>query len=516
MTSKEALAAENADAFGYSDRRARRALLALILIYAVVCGAIGCYRCWFIYRSSIDSAMLSQVIWASATGHGAMYSPVWAENFLAENFCPLILVLTPVFWVFGPGQGAFAVLLFCQSLAIGACAWPAYLIARRRIDDNKACLVLAMITVLYPTVLTQNFFQFIPHILGLPFILAALYFFEARAFGRFVLCCVLAASAKETFVLGMFMFAPVALFQRRNWKWAIFPLLFSTGFLLFYFKGIAPYFRGDAPMHSGMYLSYLGDSVGEILRRVFTEPSALADVVFRPNKLVYPFLLLAPLGVIVPFLGWPALLCIPDFCINMISDSQSFTVIGHHYGTVIGVFLCAGSAHGIARLSRMMSDRWQGSRNALILSIAMLFTCVCGWSAGFRLSDWDPLPHRAALTRAIEMVPPEASVACSEDLIVHLIYRRNACDNTMLRWRFGKARLGEDRQFEALTRFDYIVFQIAPAFFYSGQIREWTSRLLNHPAYDTLWFDDTKDFVAVFERRTKGLMEEFWKGNPEL
>ena len=111
------------------------------------------------------------------------------------------------------------------------------------------------------------------------------------------------------------------------------------------------------------------------------------------------------------------------------------------------------------------------------------------------------------------MIPPDASVACSEDLAVHLIYRPNACDNTMLKWRFGEERLGEDRRFEALTQFDYIVFNVAPVFFYSQELIDWSYRLMKHPDYVTLLNEDA---TIDFERRTKGKMDEFWKQNPEL
>jgi len=513
MTSDNLHTETGVDAFGVSDARSRRLLIGMILIYALVGACLGYYRCWYIYRSSIDSAMLSQVLWATAKGYGVLYSPIWAENFLAENFCPLVLVLVPIFWILPAGKVAFGALLFCQSLAIGACALPAYGIARRRINDNTACLILAAVTILYPTVLTQNFFQFIPHILGLPFILAALYYYEVGAFRRFLLCCVLAIAGKETFAMGIFLFGPIALFQRRDWRWVAFPLLFSPVFLLIYFKLIAPYFRGDGGMHSGIYLSYLGDSFGEIARRVVTDPGVLAEEVFRPRKLMYPFHLWAPAGLFLPLLGWPALLCIPDFLINMVSSSESFTVIRHHYGTVIGVFLCAASIHAIGRLSARISEKWKGKRNALFLSLALLVVCISGWSPGFALPDWDPLPNRGTLTRAISMIPPDASVACSEDLAVHLIYRRNACDNTMLKWRFGEGRLGEDRRFEALTQFDYIVFNVAPVFFYSQQLIDWSYRLMKHPDYITLLNDDA---TIVFERRTKGKMDDFWKQNPEF
>ena len=496
------------DEHGFEDRRARRLLFLMIAVYALVGAVVGYYRCWCIYRSSCDSAMLSQLVWATAKGYGALYSPLWAENYLAQNFCPLLLVLAPVYWVFSSPAAAFAVLLLVQSLAVGLCAWPAYLIARRRINDNQACLVLALVTILYPTVLSQNFFQFIPHVLGLPFILAALYFYEAGFFWRFALCCVAAIAGKETFGFAVFMFFVVALFHRRGFKWVLFPLLLATGFLAAYFLWIGPHFRGDHPMHSGIYLSYLGDSPGEIMQTLRDDPKMLTRVLFLPRKLIYPFLLLAPLGLFLPFLGWPVLLCLPDFAVNMISLSESFTLIGHHYGTVIGVFLCAAAGHGVARLSRRITARWGGKRNALVLALALLAACVGASSSGFRLSDWDPLPHRDTLTKAIEMVPAEASVACSEDLFVHFACRPNVCDNTMLQWRFES-----EEQFRALTRFDYIVFNVFDRFFYSDLVIGWARRLLNHPDYITLL---NHDATVVFERRNKGLMDEFWKGNPEF
>ena len=492
------------DQYGFSDRRARRVLFALILVYTLVGTALGYYKCWCVYRTSIDSAMLGQLIWATGNGHGLLYSPLWAQNFLAQNFCPLVLLLVPVFKL----APHFVVLLFCQSLAIGLCAWPAYLLARRRIDDNLACLLLALVTLLYPTVFSQNFNQFIPHILGLPFILAALYFYETRAFGRFVLCAVLAVTGKETFALPILMFAPVALFQRRPWKWATFSLLFAAGFLVLYFQVIGPHFRGGAAMHSGIYLGYLGDTPGEILRSLIREPGKLGEVLSAPTKWAYPFLLLAPVGFFLPLLGWPALLGLPDFCMNMVSASESFTIIGFHYGTVIGVFLCAAAMQGIARLSRIMSVRWAGQRQALVLSLALLIICLGSADSAFHPSDWDPLPHRDTLKRAIEMVPPEASVLCTQNLIVHLAFRLNACDDTMLKWRFA-----EEKQFEALTRFDYIVLDVSPPFSWSPQVQEWARRLLAHPAYQTLLYED---WTLVLERRTKGLMDEFWRGNPEF
>ena len=252
-----------------------------------------------------------------------------------------------------------------------------------------------------------------------------------------------------------------------------------------------------------MYLAYLGDTPGEIIRRLFTDPSPLFETLTWPYKLVYPVLLLLPLGIVLPFLGWPALLCLPDFCINMVSSSSSFASLRHHYGTVIGVFLCAAAVHAVQRLSARATERWGGKRNALLLSIALLAVCVGAGSSGFDLGDWDPMPHHDTLARAVNMIPPDASVFCSENLIVHLVYRPNVCDNTQLRWRFP-----EDRRLEALTKFDYIVLDHYQAFTWGRQARQWGELLIRHPDYKILLNEDS---TLLFERRDKGHMDYFWK-----
>ncbi len=492
-----------ADADRRAETRATLLLWAFIALYVLVCTPLGYYRMWVIHRSSVDSAQLMQLLWTTVNGHGVLWSPTFAQNYLAQNFCPIILALVPLYWVL-PHFGA---LVFVQTAAIALCAWPAYRIARGRLSDPAAALMIAMTTVLYPTVLSQNFFQWIPHILGLPFILTALYCFERRWFWRFVICSALALTGKETFAFPIFIFAAAAVWQRRPWRWVVASLLLSVGFLSFYFLWLSPALRDDGPLHASLYLKYLGDTPGEALGALLRNPLRVFETPFKPHKVAYTFLLLAPLGMIVPLLGWPALLALPDYLVNLISASYSFIVIRHHYGTVIGVFLCAAAGYGVRRIADRLSARWGPGRYERLVAAGVLLACIAGAPNGFNYSEWDPYPNAAMLREAMAMIPPEASVFCTEDLMVHVAARLNVCDNTTAEWRYGRGRV-----YEMATRFDYVLLntfaQAVPA-----EWRTWAGQLLTDPSFECV-YRDKHDSALLFRRKSGGLMKNFWRGNP--
>ena len=110
----------NSDRYGFSDARATRWLWGLIILYTIICAPLGYYRMWHVFRSSVDSGMLSQLLWATREGMGILYSPVRAYSILGESFCPLTLACLPFYMI----SSHFGLLVVIQSFAIAVCASP--------------------------------------------------------------------------------------------------------------------------------------------------------------------------------------------------------------------------------------------------------------------------------------------------------------------------------------------------------------------------------------------------------
>ena len=250
-----------------------------------------------------DSAMYEEHLWNVWHGKG-FRSYLDQGLFLGEHIQVIHLLLLPLHMIWP----SHLLLELAESVALGSCAVPLFLMVHRRTGDPwAACLVAISWLLFFPMhfldiAVDQKSFR--PVSLGLPFVLWMIHCAETQRFRVAWLMLLLALSAKEDMAL---MVAPVAIMlgwqARRDgnpsvmrWGWAAG--LLSAIWLVLAVLVVIPAFRSGDVVHYSRYFGDLGSSPGELIKTALTSPGRVLSQLVSLRTLFYVTVFLAPVSFI--------------------------------------------------------------------------------------------------------------------------------------------------------------------------------------------------------------------------
>ncbi len=390
---------------GRVSARWRVAVLLAVAAITLAGAGAACVRDNAMAATSEDTALFEHLLWSTLHGRFA-HNPTLDICHFADHCSFFLLVLLPFYWLAPHTETLFAL----QSFALASCLAPAFLLARRWLRDDAAAFLAALAVVLHPAVASQHVNQVHAPQFALPVLLWAAYLFERRRFAGFMIAAGAACLGKENLALAVFMFAAVAIVQRREWRWVLGPGLLAAGVLAAFIFVVAPALGGGAYRSMEYFGAGGSSSLVEIVRR------ALAG-----RRLAYLGQCLLFAGGALPLLGPMSLLALPELAINMTVQSDLFTVMHYHFSMTVGVFLTLGAVQGAARLRQWLNApvRWT---IAAVLALALLGNATWIDARPFRRPAW-----RDALGAALMFVPddPNVSVLAPHEMLSAVCKRRN-------------------------------------------------------------------------------------------
>ncbi|MBM4083428.1 MAG: DUF2079 domain-containing protein [Planctomycetes bacterium] len=335
-------------------------LAVFVIAYTVLGAGAAMVRDDAMTGSTEDTALFDHLLWSTLHGRFAPNLTFGVCQF-GVRCSFFVLVLLPFYWLAQDPDTLFVL----QSLAIGLCAVPSFLLARRWLAHEGAAFLVAVAVVAHPAVLSQNVNQVHEAQFALPVLVWAALLFERERFGPFLVACAVACLGKENLAAAVFMFGPVAAIQRRKWRWILAPSVLATtilgGFTLFVAPALNPggerawhHFLPDGQAH-GQGLAALATQADEFVRRAL-----------QPGRLAYLGKCILSAGAVLPLLGPLSILALPELLVNMTVASGSFTVLHYHFSLTVGVFLVLGAAQGIGRLCT-----WFGGRNLALCRLGL-------------------------------------------------------------------------------------------------------------------------------------------------
>jgi len=352
-------------------------LIALIMAHFGLFLATGLFRHWGFLTSINDLANFDQAIWGTIQGSLLLNTDVFDMPIsrLAIHFDPIQLVFVP-FYLFYP---TVAWLTAGQALALSITAWPIYILASRIFESEKMGLVWALIFLVNPFLLNAAAWDFHPITLAVPFVALGLLAVESKNFKIMLFCALVILLCKEH--LGVMIIGFGILWWIRTRQWIPGTALVLLGAAHFYLvlQVIMPAFSptGQHVMVSeglGQLSRYawLGDSVGDIVRTLITQPIyVLKTVLISMAGLGYLVLLLIPF-LFFPLLGLIYLLPgMADLAANMLSaNPMPRSPIAYHSAALIPIFTAA-AVYGIRKISR-----WQKRFSVKELTGLVLITSL--------------------------------------------------------------------------------------------------------------------------------------------
>jgi len=449
-------------------------LAIVVLIYTLIFTVLFILR----YRSFFaetweDLAIYNQILWNIVHGNGPYCSIT--QTLFFGHFTP-ILYLVALPYAFWPHIYS---LYFILSLSFALGAIPLFMLSKRVFSSSWMALYIALIYLLLPTLHFLNLTDFRPILLCIPLLLCAFYFFYEKRFFPFVVFIILSAFCYETVCLNIIFFGIYALMLRRSLKWVIVPILIGTSWFIISVSVMMPALGYKEFMRKLFYAHYIQDatSKGRILY-IFSNPSEMFKRIISKTKFLYiwhisglPYLFLPYLSPLLLIIALPTYLGIA-LRIGVFNTSGS-----HHVATIIP-FLAIATVFGLNKcLSFFSKHRFHYLRRSFLITIFFLiFLSNFGYtrfgSIAANMYDkrfmnvrniFDPIFYiqdeqdKIAL-KLIAMIPKDASVTTSGDLLPQLSHRKTLYEFGVVREVFLK-KVKPKYEDKLYLNVDYILFR---------------------------------------------------------
>ncbi|MDE1921706.1 MAG: DUF2079 domain-containing protein [Candidatus Omnitrophica bacterium] len=375
--------------------------------------------------SSFDVAIYSQIQWNNIHGR-FFHDSISGSNFVTHN-SPFLILLSPFYAVY-PHP---ATLLVLKTLFLAFGVVPFYLILKTFVNKGSI-FPLALGYLFFPFIVGQNFNA--PHetCFLTPLLLFSFYFFIKGRFKSFLVFLFLCLSVKEHMALIAVMYGLYAFYLKKEKHWIIAPLVIGvvwgifSMWIIYHFQkiyNVDPYpawlivnikrrfLRPDHPIWSNLIWGLETSNLGH-----WCNFSSF-------------YLLLAPLGIILPFFTSIWVLGLPEMAINFLS-TVPLDYPTWHYNLVSSVFLLLASAGAVKKLS---SYPWLCFRAQLspdkIQELLSWFLCICILSHFFLWWDFTHIKNHPRYVKtmdaAISMVPQSASVSLTKHLVAYVTDRKD-------------------------------------------------------------------------------------------
>lgn len=385
-----------------------------MLLYMAMLGVMSALKHATYHSSLIDLGIFDEVIWNTA--HGRLFwdtlDPYVQQHhvFLGQHFSPGLALLVPLYWIAPSVYSLLAV----QTVALAAPALPIYILAARRLGDERIALLLACAYLCAPALAYVNLFDFHEIAMAVPFLAWAVERLDARRTRTGIAMLLLAVIFKEEVGLIVAAFGLWVALAQRRFALGAFLLVFGLGWTATVVFWAIPHLRGGPYLFDARYQGGLIDH-GTLHLAYLTR-------FLSEQKLAYFGWLLAPLLALPLLAGWAALLLAPTIAYTLLSTYPDQYNIHYHYSAPLLPLLFCGAVYGLRRLPA----RWRLPVAGAVLALVI----VSGWlvgplpgERGFSADTYRMGPRERALATLVAKVPPHVSLAVDNQMGAHLTER---------------------------------------------------------------------------------------------
>jgi uncharacterized membrane protein len=426
-----------------------------------------------------DLGIMDQAIWNTA--HGNMlhmticniisdsncYSPDGVTRF-AIHFEPILFPVSLLYLVW-PGPQTLLVL---QTLVVAMGAYPAFWLARLRLRNDLAGVVIALLYLLYPAQQQATVFDFHAVTFTAALLLFVLYFMYTRRTVLVFVFAILAMACKEEIPLVIAMFGLWSVIFQQRWRSGLGLVLLAVAWAALALFYIPPHFSPTGhPLLIGRYAA-LGKGPVQIVYNILRHPGTfLHQYVLESNHIFYLRILLSPAAYLPMLAPWVLVLALPSLAINMLSsDNQMYTGLFQYNAEIVPILIFAtieamvlilwlvqmllnwlqmrASKEAQKQAETPPSSEWEQRRRSpgrtwlpgRIVHVGLLTALLAGVLVTSVRSDytfhgvlpfskgfvWPVVTAHAELAQHfIDMIPPDASVSAQSKLVPHLSQRTN-------------------------------------------------------------------------------------------
>jgi uncharacterized membrane protein len=394
--------------------------------------------------AAFDLGIHENLLWNTVHGD-PFYSSLMGGHYLGVHTSVIVLLTAPVYALLP----ATETMLVLQTIALGAAAWPLFLLARRILGSEPQALVVALIWLTHPAVGGANFYDYHPVAFAPVILLTALVFWVD---GRWRPCSVAIAlllTVKEEMavVVALLGLATIAGGRRRA---GIVLIAVGAAAYLVLQHLVIPHFAGGAHSYAWYYEEMIpaGEGPRGLLTTVLVNPLHALRLAATPDRLLFVFQMFAPLAFLTfaTARGW--LLTSYGLAATLLASRPPLHQIGFQYALTLLALGFAGALLALQRLAPGMRRR--ALTAAVMLAVVTCYHYGMIWprhhfTGGFHAIDFDyDAAERARydeLRGLVARIPADARVVASEELVPHVARRREV---ETLRYGAGKRHLSFD------------------------------------------------------------------------
>lgn len=348
----------------------RLALVALIIAYAYLAGALALHRHASLETQALDMGYADQIAWNASQGrlfrftvftgeaglafgrdfgHELAHAPGADRESLLAFHVELMYVPLSLLYRFWPGPETLVVLLTAV-LALGAV--PAYWIARRQLGHPAAALAFAVLYLGMPAIQGANVSDFHPVSMAGPLLLLALCFLLEGRTVAYVATAFVCLSLKEEVGLTVAMTGLYAWVRLGKRRLGAFVFCASLVWVLVCVGLIIPHHTGGA---ASPFLPRYADA----LKHITSFPAALLDG--RPawpvpdHAIRYVAHMLASCGLLAVLAPAELAITAPMLAVNALSSSNWQHGGGAHYSSEVAGPMLVAAICGARRVASLVA-----------------------------------------------------------------------------------------------------------------------------------------------------------------
>lgn len=352
-----------------------------------------------------DLGIYDQLIWLVSRGQ-TLYSSVLDYHPWGDHLTPSLVFLSPLYWLWDD----VIILLLFQAFFVASGAFPIFLLAKEKIKDEFVALTVAVGYLTFFGIQNAIAFDFHPLVLATTLLAWLFYLYERKKWLIFWLVLVLFLGLQENLALTTVALGFYFLLKNRDFRRGLVMIFLGTGWFLLAIFVLIPHFRGESFLYWPAH--WQGMTPLDLLKNFFY-PASKIQVIF------FSFLGFGFLPIFAPF-TW--IILFEEFFQRFISSSSTNRwELGYHYNVILAPILVIGTIYAIEKFFKKRKK----TAALIILTGVILVQILTKPSLNDLLKkDFYDFSRRGKVEKFLKLIPPQATVAATNNLVPHLSHRQ--------------------------------------------------------------------------------------------
>jgi uncharacterized membrane protein len=370
------------------------------------------------FGSTVDLATQAQTVWGYSRLEIIPNTVIGIPNLLGDHFHPILMALAPLFWIWDSA----AVLLLAQAALLALAGLPIYMWAAERLGVLAGLAFQASFYV-YWGIFAGVLFDFHHVVFAVAAVSWALYATVTRRNLLLAFSVAVAMLTREDIALTLIALGfYIAIAQRRFVVGAVL-----MGLNLFWFGlligVIMPALAGSPYRH--WTFNTLGTGPLSAAWHVIRDPFGSLELLFRPIAKARVWVASFGNWLFLPLISPLALIAVPDYLERFWNDLPYVWTFHMQYSMPAAPILAFAAIDGAARLKTWRPAQEHSSIGVLaavaVLLTSTLLSVIINPLA--ELSTYVSSATAANIQSCLDVIPPTASVASTQNLLAHLAAR---------------------------------------------------------------------------------------------